>query len=278
MGLFDRIKRLINQPAAGSVLPSNAEDFNFSVDTPVNNPLSNPPYSPIPENPKSLVVSDYMNELTSYNQYPNPKCNNMNCDLYEGTAVYIKTKRKRKLRAYLFPGESLEKVVADMGFDPETMQIQHIEFDPPTDLQLDSIGRHGNPIPENVCKEDVSAIIDRLMHPDDSILCPDLFRFAEQQRIPLSKFACSRTLDFEARRYLDNESYVAFYLLCVEHDMTCEWKLDKFDYYRSCYDHIMSIDRFKNSFLRGDSNIFELAKARNRNCYIVAKHVILGLE
>ena len=36
MGLFDRIKKLISQPATDSVLPSNADDYNFTVDyTPV---------------------------------------------------------------------------------------------------------------------------------------------------------------------------------------------------------------------------------------------------
>lgn len=275
MGLFGFIKNILTSPNTDSVFPSNGDEATFSIKY---EPASVPPTnSPSQIQPESIFKSDIRKEIDRYDVMRGSRMNNMNCDLYSGTAVYLETHRKRKLLTYLFPGEDLRNVVVGMGFDPDTMQVKQIEFDLPTDLQIDAFERHGDSIPDHVCKEDVSALIDRLKYKED-VLCPELFRFAELQRLPLSKFSGIHTLDFVIQRNFDYESYVAFYIVCVEHDMTGEWRTDKFDYYKSLSEHIISIDQFSSSFKRGDENIFEKASSRKRNCYIVAKNVILGLK
>lgn len=196
-------------------------------------------------------VRYYNNSSESHN-----RDDNMNCDLYEGRARFLKTNRFRNITLYVFPNETVESALQSAGYSLENAEVERSSFPQPTDAQLNAMKSHGDLIPYNVSRMDVSAIMDRIIDHDEESGPKYLFEFAEQHRIVASRFTGRRGLHLVIWNGLEEKERLGFFLLCVCQYKYGKWNAEKFEEYCGMYDSLMSDSSFFNSFNNFSNNGF----------------------
>lgn len=199
-----------------------------------------------------------------------PFRDNMNYMVFEGDGVFIKTGRKRKIRIEAFSEEEARFDLAAAGYDPVSLNISRGQFEPPTEEQLKAMRKHGNKIPENACKIDMSFLMSKIIeqqHDPGS----RLIQFATEHKVKFSYFTGEESLYSCIWNTFDTFQKVAFYLLCVKKDETGRWEFDSWESYLQKASILLGDEKFVNSFKRylnsGFYGFTENTSSRNTNCY-----------
>lgn len=187
-------------------------------------------------------------DVRYYNNKKHDRDDNMNCDLYEGRARFAETNRMRKVELCVFPDEDVNQALTEAGYLLEGAEVARVSFPRPTDAQIATMKSHNDPIPENVSKEDISALMDRIINGDKEPAPQYLFDFAEQYRIVASRFTGFRYMHLTIWNNLDENQCLGFFLLCVRKYKYGKWDPEKFNEYCEMYDSLMSDSSFSNSF------------------------------
>lgn len=155
---------------------------------------------------------------------------NMNCDLYIFTAKYSKTNRIHTNHTIpVFDSNNIETSIIKLGYEAP-IEYERIEFEQPTERQLDYLkDLTNNNIPQNISKEDASALIDRYVN-NDSIPNPDLFSYAAQMNIPVSYYCGKKRLYNTIFESLDLRDAIAFFAFCVYKDAFNSYDIANMNY------------------------------------------------
>lgn len=181
----------------------------------------NSSYSPPQKNRNSAIQNRQTNVKDSnYKQIikKSSTTDNMICDLYIFTAKYSKTNRIHTNHTiHIFDSSNIEDAIGKLGYETP-IEYERIEFEQPTDKQLDYLKdlTHDN-IPQNISKEDASALIDRYVE-KDRIPNPDLFSYAKQMNIPVSYYCGKKRLYNTIFENLPLQDALAFFAFCVYRD------------------------------------------------------------
>lgn len=150
------------------------------------------------------------------------KPNNMNCDRYKFSGKYSKTgKMRTKKEAYVFPGEDPLQVIKDMGYE-DPIEYEYDEWPVMSDKQIKLLyDRSGGKFQRNMCSQDASAMIDRLL--DHTFNAdPGLFEYAKTMRIPASHYCTKYRLSGMLLHDLEGKDKIAFqiyYAYCdIQHE------------------------------------------------------------
>lgn len=142
-----------------------------------------------------------------------PFQDNMNYRLYQCKAVFAKTNRTRTRKIEAFSEDEARAAIKELGYlDP--IEITHVPFEPPTDMQRAACQEHGTSIPTKACKADVSYIIDCKMK-SDSVPNPELLKYATEMKIKLSYYIGKKALYTCIFDHLEQRDKIAFYVFCV---------------------------------------------------------------
>lgn len=176
--------------------------------------------SPAPnQNSQSSAIQNRNNSIkdTNYKQIikKSSTTDNMNCDLYLFTAKYLKTNRIHTNHTIqIFDSNDIENAIIKLGYEAP-IEYERIEFEQPTDRQIDYLKDLTNDnIPQNLSKEDASALIDRFVE-KDRIPNPDLFSYAKQMNIPVSYYCGKKRLYNTIFENLPLRDAIAFFAFCV---------------------------------------------------------------
>lgn len=216
-------------------------------------------------------------DVRYYNNGIHDKDDNMNCSLYQGRAKFAETNRFRKVELYIFPDETVEQALEESGYLPEGAEVEKVSFPRPTDAQIAAMKSHGNLIPDNVSRMDISAIMDRIINNDTETAPKYLFDFAEQHRIVASRFTGLRYMHLTIWDNLNERESLGFFLLCVRKYKYDCWNPEKFEEYCGMYESLMSDSSFSNSFKKFVQNGFygfDSNTGIRSNAYNIAKERI----
>lgn len=199
-----------------------------------------------------------------------PFSDNMNYMIFEGEGVYIKTGRNRKIHIESFSEEEARAELINSGYDPETINISRAKFEPPSEEQIKAMKKHGNKIPKNACKIDISFLMSKIIeHQHDPGKA--LMKFATGHKVKFSYFTGERSLYSCIWNTFDDTEKAAFYILCVKKDKTGKWEFDSWERYKEKAKILLEDDKFVNSFKRyinsGFYGFTEETSSRNTNCY-----------
>lgn len=201
-----------------------------------------------------------------------PFCDNMNYMIFEGEGIYSKTGRKRKIHVEAFSeSEAAEMLAAE--YNPGTINISRVPFEPPSEDQILAMRKHGNKIPKNACKIDITFYMHKIIeHQHDP--GSQLMEFATKQKVKFSYFTGEESLYDCIWAQFPETDKAAFYIMCVKKDKTGKWNFDRFDQYREAAKGLLKDEKFMNSFKRyissGFSGFTEETTSRNTNCYKIA--------
>ncbi len=215
-----------------------------------------------------------------------PFNDNMNYMMFDGEGVYGPTKRKRQIHIESFSEqEALEELVS-AGYIQDTIAIHRIPFEPPTEAQLSTMQIYHNKIPDKISKNDLSFLISKYMD-DEQDADKELINFATGQKVKFSYYTGEKSLYNCIWSKFTLEEKFAFYLLCVEKDITEKWHFEKFEYYKTLSSTYLNDDKFMNSFKKYSSNcnVFygfikdnniknSYSASRNTNCYKIVASII----
>ena len=197
---------------------------------------------------------------------------NMNYMIFEGEGIYSKTGRKRKIHIEAFSeSEAIETLAAE--YNPETISISRVPFEPPSEDQISAMRKHRNRIPKNACKIDITfymhKIIERQHDPGSQLI-----EFATKRKVKFSYFTGEKSLYDCIWTQFSEIDKAAFYILCVKKDKTGKWNFDRFDQYKEAAKEILKDEKFMNSFKRyinsGFYGFTEETTSRSTNCYKIA--------
>ena len=115
----------------------------------------------------------------------------------------------------------------------------------------------------------------------------ELINFATGQKVKFSYYTGEKSLYNCIWSKFTLEEKFAFYLLCVEKDITEKWHFEKFEYYKTLSSTYLNDDKFMNSFKKYSSNcnVFygfikdnniknSYSASRNTNCYKIVASII----
>lgn len=157
---------------------------------------------------------------TTYNVIKNGTStpDNMNCFRYAGKAKYAETNRLRSVSINAFSEHDAKQRLISQGFI-EPMEIETIQFEEPSQAQLcylhDICKRKKITVPDNICKYDVSALLDRYEHNDDLSPNPDLVQYATSKGIMFSYYIGKKQLYDLIFENLNLEDKIAFFIFCI---------------------------------------------------------------
>ena len=197
---------------------------------------------------------------------------NMNYMIFEGEGIYSKTGRKRKIHIEAFSeSEAIETLAAE--YNPETISISRVPFESPSEDQISAMRKHGNKIPKNACKIDITFYMHKIIeHQHDP--GKQLTEFATKQKVKFSYFTGEKSLYDCIWTQFSEIDKAAFYILCVKKDKTGKWNFDRFDQYKEAAKEILKDEKFMNSFKRyinsGFYGFTEETTSRSTNCYKIA--------
>lgn len=202
---------------------------------------------------------------------------NMNYMVFEGEGVFIKTGRTRKFHVEAFSEKEARSELCSSGYDEDSIIISRVPFEPPTDAQIQAMRKHGNMIPKNACKYDLSflmtKIIEKQHDPGKSLM-----NFATEHKVKFSYYSGEESLYLCIWNSFEDIDKAAFYLLCVKKDRTGKWEFDSWDVYRDKAENALSDTKFYNSFKRylksGFFGFTDNASSRDTNCYKIASAII----
>lgn len=199
-------------------------------------------------------------------------CDNMNYMIFEGEGIYSKTGRKRKIHVEAFSeSEAVEALASE--YNPETISISRVPFEPPSEDQISAMRKHGNRIPKNACKIDITFYMHKIIeHQHDP--GSQLIEFATKRKVKFSYFTGEKSLYDCIWTQFSEIDKAAFYILCVKKDKTGKWNFDRFDQYKEAAKEILKDEKFMNSFKRyinsGFYGFTEETTSRSTNCYKIA--------
>lgn len=164
--------------------------------------------------------------------YSSPSGGYVNWAIFDISGINQSTKRRNKRRIVAADeGEALDAARADGLVDPEILSV--IPHDTPTDRQISYALDLGAAIPEGACKEDVSAILSRILDgeivserriADDSELretsptdgpSEEFAMFAHDNKIHFSKFIEADALFNTVVYGLEGREKAAFYAYSI---------------------------------------------------------------
>ena len=201
---------------------------------------------------------------------------NMNYKIFEGEGLFVKSGRRRKIHIESFSEEEARSELAASGYEPSSINISRVQFEPPTEEQIKAMRKHGNKIPKNACKIDISVLMSKIIerqHDPGS----KLVEFATEHKVKFSYFTGEKSLYSCMWNAFDDIEKIAFYLLCVKKDKTGKWEFDSWEVYKKKAETIQSDERFMNSFKRylnsGFYGFTGETSSRNTNCYKMAVYI-----
>ena len=198
---------------------------------------------------------------------------NMNYKIFEGEGLFVKTGRNRKIHIESFSEEEALSTLVASGYEASSINISRVQFEPPTQEQLKAMRKHGNKIPKNACKIDISFLMSKIIeqqHDPGS----RLIEFATKQKVKFSYFTGEKSLYSCIWNAFDDTERIAFYLLCVKKDKTGKWEFDSWESYKKKAETFRNNEKFMNSFKRylnsGFYGFTGDTSSRNTNCYKMA--------
>lgn len=198
---------------------------------------------------------------------------NMNYKIFEGEGLFVKTGRNRKIHIESFSEEEARSELAASGFESSSIKISRIQFEPPTQEQIQTMRKHGNKIPKNACKIDISFLMSKIIEQQRDP-GSKLMEFATKQKVKFSYFTGEKSLYSCIWNTFDNIEKVAFYLLCVKKDKTGKWEFDSWESYKKKAEVLQCDEKFMNSFKRylnsGFYGFTGDTSSRSTNCYKMA--------
>lgn len=138
---------------------------------------------------------------------------NMNCHNYSASAIFSQTNRKRTVKKPAFNEDEIRQYMLDSGF-LEPIEIEEIPFPPATEAQINAIREHQHHVPQNICKDDASAIISKSMD-NDATPNPELFTYATEQKIMVSYYTGKKALYNIIFYHLELDDKIAFFAFCL---------------------------------------------------------------
>lgn len=140
----------------------------------------------------------------------------LNMTLYQITLRYIPTNRFRTITMRAHSEDEVMELLEYPEYDDysEIKSISTLPEEPPTQKQINYASILGININENMCKKDVSALIDRKLS-DPSDPNPGLVKFADEHNILFSKFAGKKALYDAVFSQLPTTDRLAFFIFSV---------------------------------------------------------------
>jgi hypothetical protein len=198
---------------------------------------------------------------------------NMNYKIFEGEGLFVKTGRNRKIHIESFSEEEAFSTLVASGYEASSINISRVQFEPPTREQIQAMRKHGNKIPKNACKIDISFLMSKIIeqqHDPGS----KLIEFATKQKVKFSYFTGEKSLYSCIWNAFDDTERIAFYLLCVKKDKAGKWDFDSWETYKKRAEAFRNDEKFMNSFKRylnsGFYGFTGDTSSRNTNCYKMA--------
>lgn len=139
--------------------------------------------------------------------------NNMNLNRYLAEGIYLSTNRKRKREFYGHSTEDAKAKALTFGF-AESVQVIKIDFDRPSEAQIDIMKKHNLTIPLYASKSDISAIISKHVN-HDSTPNPELIEFATGRNILLSNYIGKKNLYNLLWNELKGIDKIAFFIFSI---------------------------------------------------------------
>lgn len=198
---------------------------------------------------------------------------NMNYKIFEGEGLFVKTGRNRKIHIESFSEEEALSALVASGYEASSINISRVQFESPTQEQIRAMRKHGNKIPKNACKIDISFLMSKIIEQQRD---PGsrLIEFATKQKVKFSYFTGEKSLYSCIWNAFDDTERIAFYLLCVKKDKTGKWEFDSWEAYKKKAETFRSDEKFMNSFKRylnsGFYGFTGDTSSRNTNCYKMA--------
>ena len=215
--------------------------------------------------------------VENFNSVPHEYYENINYMRFQGTAKYIATGRNRKIDKESFSEDELREQLIEDGYDKDSIVISRVEIEKATEPQMNVMIENNYPTPIKASKIDTSYIMSRIFD-HETPADPELFRLATEKKIKISYFSGKDSLYFRFWHEFSERQKFAFYLLCVDHDITSSWHLEKFDFFESLYEQYANYPEFMNSFkkiINSDFEGFDDTRAgKNTNAYKIAFGIV----
>lgn len=116
-----------------------------------------------------------------------------NYSRYEVSGINPKTKRKNKRIFDCFSEQDAIEHMLLSGFT-EPFTVKFVKFDEPTERQLSYAKDLGIQIPEGACKQDVSALISRVVDDDEALPSEFMVHQAMSRKVMFSRYVGAKTL------------------------------------------------------------------------------------
>ncbi len=116
-----------------------------------------------------------------------------NYSRYEVSGINPKTKRKNKRIFDCFSEQDAIDHMLLSGFT-EPFTVEFVKFDEPTERQLSYANDLGIQIPERASKQDVSALISRVVDDDETLPSEFMVRQAMSRKVMFSRYVGAKTL------------------------------------------------------------------------------------
>ena len=142
----------------------------------------------------------------------------MNYKIYEIKGKHSETKRTRTLKINAVTEEDAKRQALES--DLESIEsITVIDFEAPTQKQIDYAKSLGINIRQDYTQKDVSALISKRVDNDDEHT-KELFQFATDHKVYVSKYIGETALYGAIFHSLPNLDKIAFFLFAVYRDLT----------------------------------------------------------
>lgn len=137
----------------------------------------------------------------------------MNHKRYKVSGIFADTKRKRTRIINAKTESHAREIMINDGY-LEPLEIIEIDFEKPTERQIEYAKDLGIKIPNDATKEDLSALISRHLE-NDSDPNPELYEFADNRGFCFSKYIGKKALYNLLFNKLEGADKVAFFAFCV---------------------------------------------------------------
>lgn len=180
----------------------------------------------------------YKYSMVDIGGYKSPSGGYANYALYLVDVINPKTNRKNTNKEYMGKDEAdvREKIKAD-GYE-EILEIRLQQFEEPTENQVNYARDLCLKYPDDVTKEDLSAILSRHLDDDPDSPSPEFAKFADEHGFCFSRFIGFNSLLGTVRYSLPMPEKIALYAYAV---IRQEKKQKVFDPYSSNWDKLVKI-------------------------------------
>lgn len=188
---------------------------------------------------------------------PTPR-HNMSLNKYEVKAVFVPTNRSRKR---VFYGKSEADVRAQLSDYKEPESLIELQYDPPTQAQLDYARNLHIRIPAVCCKEDMSALISEALRREHEELHGKQWRhvppgnglkqFAAAMHIPFSLYAEEFIVIRSIYMFVkEKRVLIAFMIACMYRHLKGYWNFSNWEKWLRDADGLLMDDSFVRSYER----------------------------